>query len=412
MEHETMKVITRDTLAQAFQARKLSGGVYAESPVVMAETKLGKIIKNPQGIDPIALFKLAFSAKTYGEGVPIPKITGKYGTILAAPFAWVDGKTESVLDRVKRGAFASTSNTLLPDWQQLWEVMKFDLTARKEAKPTVRQILFNTLDRPDADKTNKAIAYLPWDITFEIVNANGQPIPQGSKYGAITDTFDIEVYSAGFTWTLLAALFDRSLDMTQMNDAVAVGYNSKRDALAFDLLMAYSYGDAGTAKHTAADTTGADKFEKLYLTLENAIEGLSVRKHPLLTENYIQANDLIFLGSSNSCRHVSKVAMGFPSVTNNRRYPPLAEISTLVAYDGEGAKGYSGIGDTFGYLVKRNEFMNIITKRGLTAEIDMQPDVKTLAQEERAWWFAEGIYTGGDYGLGSFIQKITLPSWS
>jgi hypothetical protein len=36
--------------------------------------------------------------------------------------------------------------------------------------------------------------------------------------------------------------------------------------------------------------------------------------------------------------------------------------------------------------------------------------VKTLAREEKAWWFCEGMMYAE--GLNYFIQKITLPSWS
>jgi hypothetical protein len=404
---DVKKIITKDSLKEEAEAKKMTGGLYASDPVILAETKLGK---NIMKYDQKTAFDLAFSARPLCSGA-IPKITGKYGTALAAPCTWIDGKKESVIDRVKRGAFATATNTLLPDWQQLWEMMRIDLTMRKTATPTLRQFVYNMLNRPDADKTNKVIDFLPWDVTFEEVTGNGDAVRQGKREGAITDTFDVKIYGAGFVWTLLAALFDKQLDLTQMNDAVILGYNSLQDHLAFSEITGYSYGAAGTAKHTAADATGTDKYEKLYLTLENAIEDLAKRMHPVITTKHIQANELIYLGSTNSCRHVAKVVGGFRSVTDNRPYPELTEISQIIAYDGESTKGYDGIGDTYGYLVKRNEFMNIIIKRGLTAEIDLQPDVKTLAQEERAWWFAEGVYAGGDYGVGSFIQKITLPTW-
>ncbi|MBE3065022.1 MAG: hypothetical protein IMZ69_08395 [Spirochaetes bacterium] len=410
MKNEMIQVITKASLKEDFEARKLAGGVYPGEPVTMAETRFGK---NLGRIAQDKAFDLAFSAKTFGSSNPLPKITGKYGTALAAPVRWSDGKLESVMDRVKRGAFASSTNTLLPDWQQFWETMRIDLTSRKAALPTIRGFLYNMYARPDADKTNKVNAMLPWNVTFEEINAEGQALPLGQKYAGLADTFDIKVYGAAFIWTLLAALFDKSLDMTQLNDAVAVGYNSLLDNLAIAPLIAYAYGNAGTAKHTAADATaGADKHELLYRTLETAIEDLAKRKHPLNVMQPIAANDLVYLGSENSARHVARVASGLPTNTSNRYFPQLAEISRIVGYDGEATKGYAGIGDVYGYLVKKNEFMDIFTKRSLTAEIDMQPDVKTLAQEERAWWFAEGIYTGsGDYGLGAFIQKITLPAW-
>ena len=52
--------------------------------------------------------------------------------------------------------------------------------------------------------------------------------------------------------------------------------------------------------------------------------------------------------------------------------------------------------------------MDIIVKQGLTAEVDMTPDVKTLAREEHAYYFAEGVFADGvDYA----IQKVTIPAW-
>jgi hypothetical protein len=408
--NEIMQITTKDSLRAEMEARKLSGGLYAAETVTMAETKLGKNINKLSQAD---AFKLAFSAKTFGEGHPVPKITGKYGSVLAAPFKWYDGKTESVMDRIGRKAFASAnSNSLIPDWQQLWEIMRIDLTSRKTANPTIRQFLYNMLSRPDADKTNKIVDFLPWFVKFQKLTGNGDPLPLGYRGGALIDTFDIEIYGAAFVWTLLAALFDKSLDLTQMSDAVAVGYSSLQDDLALAPILAYNYSTAGTAKHTAASTTaGADKYQLLYETLENAVEDLAKRSHPVITTQPIAANDLVYLGSTNSARHVAKVVVGLPGNVETRPFMQLSEISRIVGYDGEATHGYSGVGDTYGYLVKRNEFMNIVIKRGLTAEIDLQPDVKTLAQEERAWWFAEGVAAPADYGYGAFIQKITLPTW-
>lgn len=78
-------------------------------------------------------------------------------------------------------------------------------------------------------------------------------------------------------------MFDKSLDMTALNDAVAVGYNAKLDDLAVAPIFSYaSYGNAGTAKHTAAATTsGAGRQELLYDTLENALDGLGARTDPI-----------------------------------------------------------------------------------------------------------------------------------
>jgi hypothetical protein len=52
--------------------------------------------------------------------------------------------------------------------------------------------------------------------------------------------------------------------------------------------------------------------------------------------------------------------------------------------------------------------MEIAVKRDLVMEMDQTPDVKTLAREERAWWFAEGVWYEG---IQYFVQEITLPAW-
>jgi hypothetical protein len=70
---------------------------------------------------------------------------------------------------------------------------------------------------------------------------------------------------------------------------------------------------------------------------------------------------------------------------------------------------YSGVTDGYAYLViPKHRYMDIIVKQGLTAEVDMTPDVKTLAREEYAYYFAEGIFSDG---VAYAVQKITLPSW-
>jgi hypothetical protein len=213
---------------------------------------------------------------------------------------------------------------------------------------------------------------------------------------------------------LLAELFDESMDMGRLSEAVATGYNGKRDDIAIDPITAYAYGSAGTAKHTAAATlSGANRQELLYLTLENAIDDLASRTDPV-TGRKISATDLVVLASEYDARHISRVAQGLPSV-NERSYPALSEISRVIGYDGETINlrdrtvTYDGITSGTAYIVKRNRYMVIPVKRNLQVEVDPMPDVRTLARQERAYWFAEGVYHGGDDGIGSFVQKSPCP---
>lgn len=396
------------------------GGVYA-NPVIMAETRIGRKWSDGSAANYGRIFGASGPAAKVGPSGTDYSAIATYGGAIHVPQKWSDGRVESAYARVTSGRFgkspqaAATGNTLLPDWAQLWDAMRMDLTIRKNAIPTVRQFFYNIYNRPDADKTNKLTELLPYGIVFDKHNGSGQPVRQGDKGEGQNATVDIEIYAAGFTWDLLAAMFDKSLDMTALNDAVAVGYNAKLDDLAVAPIFGADYSTAGTAKHTAAATTsGADRQELLYDTLENALDGLGARTDPT-TKNKIDPSGVYLLCSSNVARHASRVIGGLPQNTRNKRLDAISEIAGIVAYDGDTVIGrdgntvYSGVGDTYAYLVKPNRYMDIIVKQGLTAEVDMQPDVKTLAQEEHAWYFAEGVYNAE--GLSNFVQKITLPTW-
>jgi hypothetical protein len=213
-------------------------------------------------------------------------------------------------------------------------------------------------------------------------------------------------------WDLLAEMFDKSLDLTALNDAVAVGYNAKQDALAFAPILAGTY--AGAATTAAVATSGLGREELLHKTLVNAIDGLAKRKDPV-TGRDIDPSGVVMLCSGNVARHAQRVVNGLPQNSGNAPLGAIAEIASIVAYDGEtivnrdGDTVYSGVGDTYAYLVKKNRYLDIIVKQGLTTEIDMNPDVKTLAREERAYYFAEGLYSAE--GVDNFIQRVTLPTW-
>jgi hypothetical protein len=397
------ELITKQTLADEAKKRILSGQVFIANPVEVSETRISGKWRNMAQLE---RFEQVSRAKKLGSFRNV-LLSGKYLCGFDVPF---EGRG-SINDRIDKRTFGST-NTLNTDWQDLWDALRIDLSIRKEANPTIRQFMYNEIVNPNFTRTITPQEMFPYGIVFEENNAEGQPVRQGEKLDGQYDSVTLAVYAAGFTWTLLAELFDRALDMTRLNEGVTLGYNAIRDNLAISPITAYDYSTAGTAKHTAADTTGTLRQEKLYNTLEDAIDDLSQRSDPV-TGRKISANGLMCLASEYDARHIARVINGLPSV-NERKYPGISEVSQVIGYDGETIVGrnetttYSGITSGYAYLIKPNRYMAIPIKRGLTMEIDQTPDVKTLSREERAWYFVEGLY---DLGIGYFIQKITLPTW-
>ncbi|RPI59434.1 MAG: hypothetical protein EHM48_08885, partial [Planctomycetaceae bacterium] len=335
------------------------------NPVVMAEKRIGSKYRDPSGSNYDRVFGTGSGPQRLGSTGADYSKAAVYGGAIHVPMAWADGKVESAYERVASGRFgkgvpkgAMTGNTLLPDWTQLWDAMRMDITQRKNALPTVRQLFYAVSNRPDADKTNKITEMWPYGIVFKQHNGAGQPVNQGDKGEGALGSFDVNIYAAGFRWDLLAKMFDKSLDMTALNDAVAVGYNAKLDDLAMSPILADIYSTAGTAKHTAAaTTTGAGRQELLYDTIENAIDGLGVRKDPI-TKRLIDPRGCYLLCSGRVAGHAARVINGLPENTNNKRLGAIAEIAGIVAYDGDvidmrdESVTYSGVGDTYAYLVK------------------------------------------------------------
>ena len=410
-----IKVYDKRVMAAEIEKENRKYGPSVKDAVVFAEKTIGS--KYADG-NTDANYSRAFTsgAKSLRGGFRVSaQDVAKYGSALDVPQMWQDGKTESVNDRVSRGAFAAaTGNTLLPDWAQLWDAMRMDISIRKNANPVIRDMLYNVYNRPDASRTNKLTEILPYGMEFVKNNGTGQPVNQGDKGKGQNATVDIDLYAAGFTWDLLAEMFDKTLDMTALADAVSIAYNAKIDDNAISPVLNGDYGTVGTAKWTAADSTsGLDRQELLYRTIVNAFDGLSKRTDPV-TGKRLNVNGAYILASGYNARHISQVASGLPS-TNQKYLPAISGLGGVIVYDGETIQmrdkivTYTGVSDGYAYLViPKHRYMDIIVKQGLTAEVDMNPDVKTLAREEHAYYFAEGIFSDG---VAYVVQKITLPTW-
>ena len=341
-------------------------------------------------------------------------MSGKYGSGFDVPMSWEDGTEMSVRDKINAGYFMS-GNTLPTDWDNLWDATRIDVTTRKAALPTIRQEIYNITNDPSFTRTVNVSEINPFGVVFEENNGHGQAVAQGETLGGGYESFNIVIYAAGFTWDLVAKLFDRTITPERLMDAVMVGYNSLKDDIAISPILNYSY--SGDQQTDPATLSGANRQELLYLTLENAIDDLGDRSHPV-TGRRLNVTEVKILANGYDARHIARVANGLPSV-NERSYPGISEISAVLSYDDEVVKlrdrtiTYDGVTQGKAYAIIPasaidNGYMEIAVKNDLMVEVDEQPDVKTLAQRQEAYWFAEGIWYDG---IQYFIQEITLPAW-
>jgi hypothetical protein len=326
----------------------------------------------------------------------------------------------SSYEMLRKGFFDAkmSGNTLPADWQTLWDALRIDISIRKQAQGTVRGAFYSILNNPGASKTMNVTELFPYATIFVENNGEGQSVNQAETRGGQTEVVEHFIYAAGFTRTLLSELYDVSFDAARLSDSVLIGEQALQDDLSLSPIINFSYAGVSESQ-TPADTTGANRQEKLFNTLENAIDHLGRRLDPI-TDRQIAATDLRILCAPEDSRHIARVVNGLttPEVggqDNPKILPPINEISQIVAYDGEVIKGrvkdvtYTGVTRGKAYLVKPNRYMNISVKRPLTLESDMTPDVSTLAREKRAWYFVEGQQTTG---IQYFVQEITLPAYT
>lgn len=327
----------------------------------------------------------------------------------------------SAYDMLQKGYFTSTKmsgNTLPTDWQTLWNALRIDISIRKAALSTVRENFYNIINNPTASKVIDVTELYPYAFEFKLNNGEGQSVNQGETRGGQNETVEHYIYASGFTRTILSELFDESYDPEKIIDAITISYNAKRDDLSISPILNFSYAGV-SGSQTPADTTGGNRQEKLFNTIENGIDHLSRRLDPI-SQRKIAANDLAILCEPEDARHIQRVVNGLttPNVggqDNPKILPPISQISSIIAFDGEIITGrvkdivYTGVTRGKAYLVKKNRYMNISLKRGLTVETDMRPDVTTLAREKQSQYFCEGQQTTG---IQYFVQELTLPAYT
>lgn len=414
-----MKFISKETLKEEYEAKLNSGAgihVAPENTATIATTKFGAA-KNIENDD--ASFNSMVNAPVLNTRRGAITISGKYRSGFDVPLT--DGKSFNDMlndgrfskDRMAKANFAS--NSLIDDWQEFWDALRIDITMKVAAHQTVRQNFYNIVSMPNATRIMSIQEMYPYAFEFKENNAEGQAVPLGEKLSGQKDTVEFKLFATGFKYTLLAQLWDRSLDLSKMTTGVANAYGLKRDDDAIKPILDHDYSVStnGTAQTSAHVDTDMKRQELMYNTLVDAVDDLGQRTDPF-TKKYIPANGLVLLCSTYDANHIQQMLGGLPSV-NERIYRAIPQISKIVAYDDDQITfsskvvSYTGVTQGKVYLVKPNRYMMIPVKRELTMEMDPNPDVLTLSREERSWYYSEAMYN--EIGLANFIQEVTLPDW-
>jgi hypothetical protein len=346
-----------------------------------------------------------------GFDVPMPGLGGK-----SVRMAIEDGDLNDLHGIVTgRGINpAMDGASLIEAWQSLWDAQRIDLTIRKTSKATVREMFYTVADNPNADQTTNINELFPHFFEFVENNGTGQAVDLGELRAGQVDTMQQVIYAAGLTWDLTKELFDRTLNMERINDGIATAEAGKKDDLAIKPITTANY----TGKTTVANTTsGATREELLHKTIQDAMDAIGQRRDPI-TQRRLSTNGVTILTDPLWAPRIQQVIGGtenIPAAPGIGRYPAIPGIRRIIGYEGERLVGntktvtYTDIPANTAYVIVPNRRMLIGVKRNLQLEVNMNPNPLTLAREQRAWWFCEGIYNDG---ITYFIQKVNMSSWA
>jgi hypothetical protein len=332
---------------------------------------------------------------------------------LDAPLEGLGGKTlrEVILGK----GLKMEGNSLLPDWKNLWDALRVDLTIRKLMRPTIRELIYNVQDTPNATRTMNITEMYPHATVFELNNGTGQSVRQMELMGGQYDTAIQKIYAAGLMVDLQAVLFGNHFTDLSVNDAVAIGEAGIKDELAMAPIFTHTYAaEAQTPVFAGAQVANMTRQELLYNTLNDGQDDLAKRKEAS-TGREIGGEGLVLVANPNDARHAAQVLKGgFPASNNSGNYMSLDNITKVVGYEPEVIIGetetvsYTACPTGKAYLIKPNRHMAVAVKRRLQLNVSMTPNPGALAQEEKAWWFCEAIH---NTGIDTHIQEITLPAW-
>lgn len=327
---------------------------------------------------------------------------------------------DELLKKANTATFDRTS------YEQLIDNLRIDITRRRFEFPDLTPFLDDISDGTNDGKSVTLDELLPFGAVFLEDNFRGGAVNKiDQKYGA-TGSIIHQGYSVGWSETLENKLFNLGLNkMQRVMDAVARGFVGRRNDLSMGVVVGTTYQ---ASQLVAADTTGGSAEEKLYITLNSALETLINLKDPQ-TDQLIQTPSINLLVYPGDLRRIDRAINGEINVGGKGKVAnrtPLDEIVNIIPYYGDaitvGKKTYTYTGVTKNYAYMYVPGVSITReKRGLTQETS-QGSALILSQEEMAWYFAQQSYrneffgssdsvvfakTGAGYG---FIVKITLPA--
>lgn len=348
------------------------------------------------------------------EGVEAPGTSSRIITVESADYQGSEGFAklwngiEEDLGKLKKNEATFDA----AQYYALVDKLRIDVTRRRFDYMDLTGMMNQEISNPRFSKSVTLDEFLPFGAAFVENNLAGDGVELASQAYGSTGSVTMQGYAAGFADTLENRLYNMDIfSLQRVNDAIARGNVAKRNDLSVGIMPAKTVANSFDASNKqAADAGGATAEDKLYITLDNAIEKLLSQKDPQ-TGQVIRAPEMFLMLHPSDMRRVERVINGQLTKASgaivNRE--PLREITTIFPYYGDsikvGKKTYTYAGNTAkkAYLfVPRIGYT--LVKRPLTQQIS-SGSAMNLSTEQYAWYWVQTSYTDEFFGSSNAAVK-------
>jgi len=282
-----------------------------------------------------------------------------------------------------------------------------DLELGREQVPLLYPPLFRTIsDTNLTEDVDVGVVTSRASVVFVDFKETGEV-----KFGTRTITPGVTVklgtYAAGFEYTEDMVEYDRTWQVSQLNDAFGRAYNALLNHIHLSPIIIYSYA----AKNlTAASTVHGVGVDARMLNIRETIkQGMIHAGQDKLTDTGIGRSPTVLMAHS-SRRWDLEEALQSRTI-NGTVYPALAGVDTLLFYDGYsikvGAKTYTygGVGVNDAYLIDTSTYLIELVKHDL--RVDAAPgDLSRLIQQQVVGRTRRGVFISPP----NAVEKLTLPA--
>ena len=230
----------------------------------------------------------------------------------------------------------------------------------------------------------------------------GGEVRFGTRTLTPRQTVPLLTYAAGFEYTEDVVEYDKTWEISQLNEAIGRAYNALLNHIHLYPIISYAYA---AKNQTPADTTGATFREKMRNTLKAALIHAG---SDTATDTGLGRSPNVLLAHSSRRWDIEEALQRF--VVSGTEYPALAGIDTLVFYDGYsitvGARKYTypGVATNKAYLVDTSTYLIELVKHDLRTDAGVG-DLSRLIQQQIVARARRGVFISPP----NCVEEVTLP---